>query len=89
MYKLDLNGIWNLKGIAPSGESFEIPADVPGSTLCAVLNSPIENNLNVFYRDNAEKVQKYENYSWIYTKNFEIENLSKKLMMVFEKLDTY
>lgn len=89
VYKIDLNGKWQLKGTSPDGESFEITADIPGSTLSAVLNSDIENNLDVFYRDNADKVQKYENYTWVYSKSFAIEDIDKKLMLVFEKLDTY
>ena len=89
MNKISLNGQWKLKGTSPEGESFDINADVPGSTLNAVLNSDVEKNLDVFYRDNAEKVQKYENYSWIYSKTFEIEDADKKLMLVFERLDTY
>lgn len=89
MHKVDLNVKWHLAGMSPEGEGFEITADVPGSTLYAILNSDIEKNLDVFYRDNAEKVQQYEKYDWIYSKTFEIEETDKKLMLTFEKLDTY
>lgn len=66
MQKIDLNGKWQLKGTSPEGGSFEIEAFVPGSALAAVLESDREKGLDVFYRDNADKVQKYEEYSWIY-----------------------
>ncbi len=89
MRKVDLNGTWHLEGTSPDGEVIEISADVPGSTLSAILNSDIEKNLDVFYRDNADKVQKYENYNWIYSKCFQMDDTDKKLVLVFEKLDTY
>lgn len=89
MSRIDMNGKWQLKGISPDGDSFELAADVPGSTLGAVLNSEIEKGLDVFYRDNADKVQKYERYNWIYSKSFGINDADKKYMLVFEKLDTY
>ena len=89
MKKIDLNGKWQLKGTAPTGEEFEITASVPGSALSAVINSEIEKNLDVFYRDNADKIEKYENYSWIYSKSFEIDDTDKKWMLKFDKLDTY
>jgi len=89
MQKIDLNGKWQLKGTSPEGEGFEIEAFVPGSALAAVLESDIEKDLDVFYRDNADKVQKYEEYSWIYSKTFEIDSLDKKVMLIFGKLDTY
>ena len=57
MNKVELNGKWNLVGLSPEGEKVELFADVPGSALSAILNSDIENKLNVFYRDNADKVQ--------------------------------
>lgn len=87
MKNLDLNGKWQLKGTSPEGETLEITADIPGSTLSAVLN--FDKDFDVFYRDNADKVQKYENYAWIYTKTFEIKDTDKKQTLVFEKLDTY
>lgn len=90
MKKIDLNGLWRLSGISPQGEKIELTGNMPGSALSAVLNSEIEKKLgDVFYRDNAEKIQKYENYSWIFSKTFEVEDANKKMLLVFEKLDTY
>lgn len=89
MKRIDLNGLWKIEGISPQGEKVELMGNMPGSALNAVLNSDIEKNLDVFYRDNAEKVQKYENYNWVFSKTFEIDSLNKKMLLVFEKIDTY
>ncbi len=89
MKKIDLNGIWQIEGISLDGEKIELTGNMPGSALSAVINSDIENKLDVFYRDNAEKVQKYEKYNWIFSKTFDVESLDKKMLLVFEKLDTY
>ncbi|MBO5008381.1 MAG: hypothetical protein J6D26_06060 [Clostridia bacterium] len=87
MDNINLNGKWELKGVSPQGEVINLSADVPGSALNAVLNK-IE-DIDVFYRDNAELVQKYENYDWTYTKHFSVDNIDSKLELVFGKLDTY
>ena len=89
MHRIDLNGEWWLKGTSTEGEVFELSAKVPGSTLSAVLESDAEKDFDVFYRDNADKVQKYEGYSWIYTKKFDLKQADKTMLLVFEKLDTY
>ena len=89
MQKIDLNGTWKLVGISPENESFEIHAEVPGSALQAVLSSNVEKDLDVFYRDHAESVQKYENYNWIYSKAFVLKDMDRPLCLVLEKLDTY
>ena len=89
MQRIDLNGKWRLKGISPQNESFEIDADVPGSALQAVLCSDVEKGLDVFYRDNAERVQKYEDYDWIYSRTFVLESTNAKVRLVLEKADTY
>ena len=86
MNKIDLNGKWELKGTSPENDSFEITADVPGSALYAVLHSEIEKDMDIFYRDNAEKVQKYEKYSWIFHRTFEISDVGQKFMLVFDRL---
>ena len=86
MRKISLNGIWHGKCIDKPEIQFD--GVVPGS----VLNDLIENNFtcqNVFYRDNAESVQKYENYNWVYSKTFEVGDLSDDMLLVFGRLDTY
>ena len=88
MDRLCLNGDWDLKGISPEGEITDLKAVVPGSALNDVLNSYSETE-DVFYRDNADKVQKYENYDWIYTKTFVCDKKECKYTLHFDKLDTY
>lgn len=89
MAKLTLNGRWKVTGSLPDAQEVHLDGTVPGSALNDVLCAGIENMTDVFWRDNAEKVQKYENYDWIYTKTFEIEEEIEKAELVFEKLDTY
>ena len=89
MSKIDLNGEWRVKGFSPCGEKTEIKGTVPGSALNDVIASEGKTPDDVFYRDNAEMVQKYEDYDWVYIKSFEIMSLGEKTELVFEKLDTY
>lgn len=82
-----LDGEWQLVGTSPEGNITELCAQVPGNTLAAVLEkSP---DFDVFYRDNAEQVQIYEKYDWVYTKTFEFEKNECKYNLIFERLDTY
>jgi len=87
MTKIDLNGQWLLTGVSPEGDSFEYSASVPGNTLSAVLNSTPE--FDVFYRDHAKLVQKYENYNWVYVKTFTVDRISGEYLLQFDRLDTY
>ncbi len=89
MQRIDLNGKWQLAGISPQGARFEIEAEIPGSALQAVLCSDMEKGLDVFYRDNAEQVQKYEDYDWIFSRAFVLENTEGAIKLVLEKADTY
>lgn len=86
---IDLNGEWTLKGIAPDGGEIELCGTVPGSTLNDVLSGNAEECKNIFYRDNAEKIQKYENYDWEETRRFVLEEVPAHAELVFEGLDTY
>lgn len=82
-----LDGEWQLVGTSPEGNITEFCAHVPGNTLKAVLEA--NPDFDVFYRDNAEQVQIYEKYDWVYTKTFEFEKNKCKYNIVFERLDTY
>ncbi|MBE7011431.1 MAG: hypothetical protein E7415_02030 [Ruminococcaceae bacterium] len=86
---IDLNGKWEACGTAPNGEKVNICGNVPGSALNDIVNSEISEEKDIFYRDNAEKFQKYELYNWVYTKKFIIDESLKNAELVFEKLDTY
>ena len=87
---INLNGKWNLVGTSPDNEKIELGASVPGSTLNDIVNSDRGKRFgDIFYRDNAEKYQEFERYSWVYSRTFEIDCISEKLILNFEKLDTY
>lgn len=89
MKKLFLNGAWILSGINPdTGETLSLSASVPGSVLCDIVNADIE-KCDIFYRDNSEKFEKYENWDWHYKREFDLSELSHKTELCFERLDTY
>ncbi len=89
MNTLSLNGTWTLSGKNPdTGETLSLIASVPGSVLNDIVNADIE-KLDIFYRDNSEKFEKYENWDWHYERKFDIEAVGHKTELCFEKLDTY
>ena len=90
MKKIVLNGNWNGKGINPlTKETIEFKeASVPGSNLNDIINSSCKGE-DIFYRDNLEKYQKYENFNYVYTKKFDVKKTDGKIILVFERLDTY
>lgn len=88
MKTIALKGKWLIESIGNYDEPISIEGYVPGSVLNDIVNAFEEYN-NVFYRDNAEKVQKFENYNWHYSKEFEVEKLYSKPHLYFGRLDTY
>lgn len=86
MAKTDLTGSWNVVGTSPEGEKITLCGTVPGSTLNDIINN---DGGDAFYRDNAEKYQKYERYTWEFTKTFNVEKVGTESELVFERLDTY
>ena len=89
MTQIMLNGEWDVEAFSPNGERTEMKGTVPGSALNDIIVSDGITPDDVFYRDNAEQYQKYENYDWIYTKKFDINSVSGRINLVFKKLDTY
>jgi len=89
MNRINLNGEWLVEGTAPDGGKIEFLGTVPGSALNDLLKFEGKGSVDIFYRDNAEQYQKYENYDWTYTKKFNMDSVSGKINLVFEKLDTY
>lgn len=89
MNRLDLNGNWHLDGHSPEGETLRLTATVPGSVLNDILCSGFLGTGDIFWRDNAQLVQKYEYYDWVYSKSLFLEADSGNVSLVFEKLDTY
>lgn len=89
MKTLSLNGTWTLTGNNPdTGETLSLNASVPGSVLNDIVNADIE-KLDIFYRDNSEKFEKYEKWDWHYEKEFDAEIVSYHNELYFGRLDTY
>jgi len=89
MDRIRLNGEWQVVGFAPDvDKTIKLKATVPGSTLNDIINADLE-KCDIFYRTNADKYQKYERYSWVYSKDFEIKKTSGKINLVLNRLDTY
>ncbi len=97
MKRIDLNGEWNVASLenellrdrVPEGfEQLTFSAAVPGSTLNDLIKAGIAPN-DVFWRDNAELIQKYENYNWKYFRTFDLDAIPNNPILVFERIDTY
>ncbi len=80
MKKISLDGEWILYG--PDGKKHK--AAVPGC-----VHSDLFSDLDyLFYRDNNEKSKWIENESWVYEREFNIDE-TEGAYLVFEGLDTY
>lgn len=88
MKRISLNGKWHISSNGSFDESISLEGNVPGSVLGDIVTQ-IPEYKDIFYRDNAEKVQKFENYNWIYSKEFDVPEISDEAYLVFERLDTY
>ena len=86
MKKIVLNGKWNGKGVNPlTKETIEFnEAIVPGCNLNDIVNLSCKGE-DIFYRDNLEKYQKYENFNYIYTKKFDVEKTDGKIFKIKQK----
>ncbi len=88
MIKIDLNGAWQGHGISADGsQTKDFNATVPGCVQTDLYGDGL--HTNVFWRDNADKVQWIENWSWRYTKTFTLEEIPTDCQLVCEGLDTY
>lgn len=86
MERINLNGLW--QGICVQKPEISFIGTVPGSVLGDLISSGLCCD-DIFYRDNAESVQEYEKYDWVYTKKFTAEHVQNRCKVVFERLDTY
>ena len=88
MKTIDLSGSWQGRCILPE-ESFNYGATVPGSTIKDLINAG-KLPKDVFYRDNAEAVLKYETADFEYEKSFSVvKEEGTRYTLSLEKLDTY
>lgn len=88
MKTISLCGKWHIISNGRYEEPIDILGNVPGSVLGDIVSS-VEKYNNIFWRDSAESVQKFEKYNWIYSKEFEINELYENPYLYFGRLDTY
>ncbi len=78
---------WTLTCHMPSGESFRMPASVPG---CAIADLQRAGRLpaDLFYRDAAEQVRAFERCDYTYEALFTLD-ATAPAELIFERIDTY
>ena len=88
MKTIDLCGAWSGECVFSDGESFRFEASVPGSTIQDLIRA---NRLpkDIFWRDHADAVAKFEGCDYIYKKCFAFEGSGENAFLRFERLDTY
>ena len=81
MKKLNLNGIWQMKG-----GGFDCQDNVPGSVYSFLLN----NNLmpDPYFRNNELKALKLLENDFVFSRRFHIENLNHQMLLHCDGLDT-
>ena len=85
---IDLCGAWNGECIFPDNNRFEFAGTVPGSAINDLINAA-QLPKDIFWRDNADAVSRFENCDYIYKKSFEFRGESKNVLLRFERIDTY
>ncbi len=88
MYKIDLCGKWQACGINEKGENISFEGSVPGCVHTDLINAKLI-DADIYYRDNAKKIQWIENVDWQYKKEFEVTELLPGATICFEGLDVY
>lgn len=86
MFKLSLNGEWNLNG----GEFTNVVSSVPGCIHTDLMNNELIEN--PYFRDNESKVMYLGETDWIYDREFTVsEDLlqSEYVMLKCDGLDTF
>ena len=88
MKTIDLCGVWSGKCIGQDGTTFDFSGTVPGSAIRDLIYAGRLSE-DIFYRDNAEMVQAFEDSDYIYKKEFTYSGESRHLVLRFERIDTY
>ena len=87
--RVNINGDWDVKSLPEAGQKeINIKAKVPGCVIEGLINENIIDR-DVFWRDNAKAVKDYEKYNWLYSKQFELKDVTSGASITFERLDTY
>lgn len=88
MRKISLNGQWRGRCISESGE-LALPLSVPGSSIHDLIRAG-KLPTDIFYRDNASAVARFERCDIEYERDFQISvKEGEKYTLSLEKLDTY
>ena len=89
MTHISLNGQWRGSCIRPDGSRFDMDASVPGSSIADLIRAG-ELPGDIFYRDNADAVAKFENCDYEYSRAVTApEGDWEDIQLVFARLDTY
>ena len=89
MERFSLNGVWQIESIpSDNRQSLSLTGHVPGCVLADLLQAKTDKE-NVFWRDNAETVQEYENDNWRFSREFSVDEIPGQAVLVCERLDTY
>lgn len=87
--RVNINGDWDVKSLPEAGQKeINFKAKVPGCVIEGLINENIIDR-DVFWRDNAKAVKDYEKYNWLYSKHFELKDVTSGASITFERLDTY
>lgn len=85
----DLNGKWNCRGISPRGQELSLTGSVPGTVHLDLMQAGMIED--IFREKNAEKYHWIDQWSWEYSRTFEINEINEELKygICFEGLDVY
>ena len=84
MKKTNLNSAWHCECIGRFTASTEVPT--------CTINNLIENGYlpkDLLVGKNADAVKEFENDDWVYTKSFNLSEVSAKSFLRFNRIDTY
>ena len=88
MSRIDLCGKWQACGLNENGEKISFEGTVPGCVHTDLINAKLI-DADIYYRDNAKKIQWIENVDWQYKREFEVTELLPGAQLCFEGLDVY
>lgn len=90
--RIDLNGVWNVKGADSENKPIEFVGNVPGCVHTDLMEAGIIGK-DIFYRDNGKNIQWIEDKNFTYEREFEIKDIDSiphdDVYLCFEGLDVY
>lgn len=88
MMRFELGSEWSISGKDGNGRDISFKGSVPGCVHTDLIAAGYIDG-DIFFRDNAKKIQWIEDCDWVYTKEFEVLKTQKQTYLCFEGLDTY